>query len=336
MMVVGLLGVAAALAPLAGTGSSVAPPTGLQQNVVFDAYTPLSGSAELERRVLSPMMAAQVQRAVASGRVHVRAQSVDLTRERFSVYVPPAMPEKGYGLLVFVSPWNEASVPPLWIGQLDKRGIIFVTAAKSGNSAKALDRREPLALLAAYNIMRRYHVDPSRVYIGGFSGGSRVALRLALAYPDLFRGALLDAGSDPIGDAQVHLPPADLMRRFQESSRLIFMTGANDGENLDLDERSRRSLRGWCVSGIVTLNVPFTRHELASVETFAKALDAVETPVVLDTGKRAVCRAKYEDELDALLRQIEALQAQGKTAETLSLARKIDERFGGLAAHAQH
>lgn len=330
-----LLGIAAAVAgPAAAAG--IAAPIGLQNDVVFDAYTPLSSSGEMERRVLSPMLAAQIQQAVAVGRVHVREQSVDLASERFAVYVPPTMPEKGFGLLVFVSPWNEAAVPSPWISQLDKHGIIYVTAANSGNSNKVLDRREPLALLAAYNIMQRYHVDPSRVYIGGFSGGSRVALRLALAYPDLFRGALLDAGSDPIGDAQVHLPPANLMRRFQESSRLIFMTGANDNENLDLDERSRRSLRGWCVSGIVTLNVPFTRHELASVETFAKALEAVETPVVPDTERLAVCRAKYEGELDALLRRIEALQAQGKTAETLTLARKIDERFGGLAAPAQH
>lgn len=330
-----LLGIAAAVAGPA-VAAGMAAPTGLQNDVVFDAYTPLSSSAELERRVLSPMLAAQIRQAVAIGRVQVREQSVDLANERFAAYVPPAVPEKGYGLLVFVSPLNEASVPSPWIGQLEQRGIIYVTAAKSGNSNKALDRREPLALLAAYNIMQRYRVDPSRVYIGGFSGGSRVALRLALAYPDLFRGALLDAGSDPIGDAQVHLPPADLMHRFQQSSRLIFMTGANDGGNLDSDELSRRSLRGWCVSGIVTLSVPFTRHELASVETFAKALDAVETPVSPDTEKLAACRAKYEDELDSLLRKIETLQAQGKASEARTLALEIDERFGGLAAPASH
>lgn len=303
---------------------------GLQQNVVFDAYTPLSGSAELERRVLSPMMAAQVRRAVSMGRVQVRAQSVDLAKERFAAYVPPATPEKGYGLLVFVSPWDEATVPASWIGQLDKRGIIFVTAAKSGNAAKALDRREPLALLAAYNIMQRYRVDPARVYVGGFSGGSRVAQRLALAYPDFFHAALLDAGSDPLGTAQVHLPPVDLMHRFQESSRLIFMTGTNDGGNLESDEQSRRSLRGWCVFGIVTLDVPFTDHALASVATFARALDALETPVPIDSGKLAACRAKNEQELDGLLRQVLRLKTQGDISQAGALARKIDERFGGL------
>jgi poly(3-hydroxybutyrate) depolymerase len=52
-----------------------------------------------------------------------------------------------------------------------------------------------LALIAAQNAMAQYSVDPQQVYIGGFSGGSRVALRLALGYPDVFHGALLNAGS---------------------------------------------------------------------------------------------------------------------------------------------
>jgi len=74
-----------------------------------------------------------------------------------------------------------------------------------------------MALLAAYNTMKQYPVDPQQVYIGGFSGGARVALRLALGYPDVFHGALLNAGSDPAGTLDVPLPPADLFRRFQES-----------------------------------------------------------------------------------------------------------------------
>ena len=61
----------------------------------------------------------------------------------------------------------------------------------------------PLALLAYENIRRSHTLDANRVYVGGMSGGSRVALRVALAYPDVFRGALLNAGSDPIGDGAV-------------------------------------------------------------------------------------------------------------------------------------
>jgi len=85
-----------------------------------------------------------------------------------------------------------------------------VTAANSGNDAPTIDRREPLALLAAHNTMKQYPVDPQQVYIGGFSGGARVALRLALAYPDVFHGALLNAGSDRYSTHPFHLSLAKL------------------------------------------------------------------------------------------------------------------------------
>jgi poly(3-hydroxybutyrate) depolymerase len=64
-----------------------------------------------------------------------------------------------------------------------------------------LERRIPLALLAAHNVMQRYPVDKERLYIGGMSGGSRVALRIALAFPDVFHALLLHSGSDRIGTA---------------------------------------------------------------------------------------------------------------------------------------
>jgi poly(3-hydroxybutyrate) depolymerase len=110
--------------------------------------------------------------------------------------------------------------------------MILVSAANSGNGAGVLNRREPLALLAAENIMRSYPLDPERVYIGGFSGGSRMALRIARGYPDVFHGALLNAGSDPIGNAQIPLPPQELLRQFQESTRVVYVTGAHDNFNL--------------------------------------------------------------------------------------------------------
>src|SRR6202008_275793 len=106
------------------------------------------------------------------------------------------------------------------------------------NEANIIDRREPLALLAAHNIMQRFRVDPERIYIGGVSGGSRVALRIALGFPDVFRGAFLNAGSDPIGDAQVPLPPREVFSRFQEMTRIVYISGQDDAVNADKDAAS--------------------------------------------------------------------------------------------------
>ncbi len=310
----------------------VATPSGLQKDVRFSDYSPLSRASELERRLFSPLLALQTNEAIAQSGRAVREQSIDLAQEKFTVYVPSARPENGYALLVFVMPWHGATVPPLWTGGLDKHDMIFVTAVDSGNEASVLDRREPLALLAAYNIMQRYRIDPARVYVGGLSGGSRVAMRLALAYPDLFRGALLNAGSDPIGTAQIRLPPADLMHKFQEASRLVYLTGKDDVLNLELDTHSRDSMQYWCVFDIDTVTVPWTGHEIVSPVAFKRGLDALETHAAPTSGKLTSCRHRYEQELDEKLHQVEALQASGKMDAAAALLDAIDQRFGGLAA----
>jgi predicted esterase len=142
--------------------------------------------------------------------------------------------------------------------------------------------------------MAQYPIDPEQVYIGGFSGGARVALRLALGYPDLFHGALLNAGSDPIGTTEVPLPPADLFRRFQESSRVVYLTGERDEENLARDIHSRQSLEKLCVSDVIAQNVPRTGHDLADPASFSRALDGLAAPRRSDPDKLESCRARIE------------------------------------------
>src|SRR4029077_9006607 len=151
---------------------------GLHRDVVFSEYSPLASSAELMRRLLSPLAAWQVKESVAHGGEALREQEVNLAEEHFALYVPAHAPSQGYGLLVFVAPWQGAALPRGWDSVLERYDIVFVSAANSGNDANVLGRREPLAVLAATNVMRRLKIDPQRVYIGGFSGGSRVALRL--------------------------------------------------------------------------------------------------------------------------------------------------------------
>ena len=318
--------------PAIAADSSAAAPTGLQTDVVFSYYSELSRTPEFVRRLFSPLQALRTNEAISKSGRKVSEQAIDLTREKFAVYVPPAMPSDGYALLVFVPPWPEATVPPRWIAGLDRHGMIFVTAAKSGNDANVLDRREPLALLAAQNILQRYTIDPKRVYVGGFSGGSRVAMRLALAYPDLFHGALLNAGSDPIGSAQIPLPPVELMRKFQESTRLVYLTGNDDAERLDMDKHSRKSMQDWCVFDVKSVLIPWSGHQAPSAAAFNQGIDALETYEKPEPGKLAACRRRYEQELDAQLQQVRQLQASSKSDDARALLDKIDQRFGGLAA----
>lgn len=307
-------------------------PAGLQENVVFTGYTPLAGNAERMRRLLSPLTVWRMQRQLRQAHQRLSEQTINLAQERFTLYVPTdAPPPGGYALLVFVSPWDFARVPPQWLTTLNRHAMIFVSAAHSGNDMDVLNRREPLALLAAYNVMKRYHVDPDRVYVGGFSGGSRVALRLALAYPDLFRGVLLEAGSDPIGTTAIPLPPADLLHRFQQSTRVVYLTGAHDDYHQRADEGSRDSLQGWCVTSLSSVTMPWTGHTLADAGSFSRALDKLAQPAQPDAEKLAGCRAAHQRSLQSQLQQVQTLVDAGRAGDARKLLTKVDAGYGGLA-----
>jgi dienelactone hydrolase len=233
--------------------------------------------------------------------------------------------------MVFIPPWPEAAFPHAWIPALDRHGMILVTAAHIDNDASMMARRLPMALLAARNVVDRYPVDPERVYVGGFSGGARVALRLAVGYPDLFRGGLIDASSDTLGDA-IPLPPADLFRRFQDSSRLVYLTGDQDDFNVTTAAHSRRSMEDRCVYDIDEETMPHVGHTPPDAAAFNHALDELEQHRTVDPAERDRCRAEMATEIDGALRRAEALIAAGKTDEARAALEKIDARYGGLAA----
>jgi predicted esterase len=324
-----VLAVAALSCCAAGIADSA---RGLQADVAFESYTPLAGNAERVRRLLSPLIAWRMQQQLRQAHQQLSGQAVDLAKERFTLYVPPdAPPSSGYALLVFVSPWDDARLPQPWLAALDRHHTIFVSAAHSGNDADVLNRREPLALLAAYNAMQHYHVDPDRVYVGGFSGGSKVALRLALAYPDLFRGVLLEAGSEPIGTSAIPLPPADLLHRFQQSTRIVYLTGARDDYHQREDAQSRESLHRWCATNLSGVEMRLTAHELADAGSFSRALDELMQPAQPDADKLAGCRAANERSLQPELQRAQALLDRGQADQARKLLEQVDADYGGLA-----
>jgi hypothetical protein len=308
------------------------PPTGLQSEARFTLANPLSSNVEMARRFLSPLMAASMAQRLAKVGKALAEQPLDPAGETYALYVPEKPPPSGYGLLVFVPPWDGAHVPPGWTRVLERHGLIYVSAARSGNEESILGRRAPLALIAAANVMARYRVDPARVYVGGLSGGSRVALRIALAYPDVFRGALLNAGSDPIGGTDLPLPPSDLFAPFQTRTRLVYFTGGQDQEHLAWDQGSLASLKRWCVTGGEGQVIPGRPHEIADADAFERALLALETPARVDPDRQAACQAGLLRDVNDRLDKAEALAAAGRTDAARAAVQRIDREYGGLAA----
>jgi pimeloyl-ACP methyl ester carboxylesterase len=304
----------------------------VQQDVTFTDTSPLGDNSELVRRLLSPFAATQLEKNLARAGKYLTGQPLDLAQEKFTLYVPAQRPPHGYALIVFVPPWDDARLPHSWAEVLDRHGAIFVTAAHSGNDVNMLGRRVPLALVAEQNIVHRYAVDPEHIYIAGFSGGSRVAMRIALGYADIFRGALLHAGSDPIGSSTVPLPPKDLFLRFQDAVRLVFIAGEEDSYAVNMDRASMRAMRESCVFDTDEIVRRGAGHQTLDATTLNRALEALLHPAAPDPAALAQCRASIESEVAAKLQGAEALLADGKHDEAQKALIDIDARYGGLAA----
>jgi pimeloyl-ACP methyl ester carboxylesterase len=309
---------------------------GPQGDVVFDRHSPLTTTTQLLDRAMSPLTAARLFAAYAAKHAAPTEYTIDLAAEHFAVYVPPATPpSRGYGLLVFVPPWPDARVPHAWRKTLDENGIIFVTAAHSGNDAPEVTRRMPLALDSYASIRARYPVDPQRVYVGGFSGGARVALRLAIAYPDLFRGALLDGGSDDIGSALVPLPDRPLLRQAQDHQRQVYLDRTADETNAPARARtSMASARDLCIADVHELSMFHRGHEPADVATWGRGLQLLEQARPSPSADADTCRARVESEVARAIAHTNELVALGNLDEARKAAEAIDVRYAHLALPA--
>lgn len=318
-----LLGVAAPL-PAEAAGE-------VNREVVFSEYSDESSSHEIARRTLSPLTALELERHITSVGKTMNQQPINLAEEHFVVYVAASCPPRGCALLVFVPPWEDAQIPAGWSAALDRYGVIFVSAARSGNNQSVFDRREPLALLAAHNMKQLYQIDAQRVYIGGFSGGARVALRLALAYPDVFAGAFLNAGSDDIGNAQIPLPPKELFLKFQKTP-LVYTTGEADTLQLGADMASIASVRKWCAFDIHDHVERSVGHDVASSTTLAWVLGALLHAAPSDPKGMSKCTQALEEELNRKLSGVARLMEAGRIDEAQQMLAKIDAHFGGFGA----
>jgi dienelactone hydrolase len=328
------LGIAAAALMLAASGAARGedPPVGLQPDVAFTDYPRLAENGEIIRRAVSPLGAEVVRRRLAATGQKLAPAAVNPAKERFILYVPAKKPAAGYGLMVFVPPWPEGRLPPGWAPVLDQRGMIYVSSVRSGNTMNVLGRRVPMAMVAYANVVRRYPIDPARVYIGGFSGGSRVALRVALAYPEVFRGALLNASSDPIGTEGAAPPPADLWETFRSRSRIVFVTGSVDPVPRQMDELTERSLRARCVFDIDRRLMNGKRHDTPDQVEFTKAMASLESHAPDDPARAAACQAKRATELESALGRARAAIAAGDPKAARREIVAVDESFGGPAA----
>lgn len=294
-------------------------------------YSPHARALEVSRRLLGPVTHDRVLRFTEREGLEVAEHDVDLSKERYELVVPKAKPAAGYGVMVFIAPQHHFPLTSDFRKELDRRGFIYIAAYASGNDQNVYKRRVPLALHGLAHVMANYEVDPERVFVSGFSGGSRVAQRLATAYPDVFRAAMLVGGSDAIGRDGFLPPPADLMALYQTRMRVVVATGREDTPNRAKDGRSRVTLEAYCTAGLAQVIPPRVGHEMPYGKPLAKALDAMEQPVV-ESPENAACRADLLAAVASALDAAEGLLDAGQLERAAEELQAIDGRYGGLAS----
>ena len=183
----------------------------------------------------------------------------------WALYVPESYdPGSPPGLLVFISPTDSGRMPGRYRQVLDDNNLIWIGANHSGNRVR-FARRISLALLATAIADSNYPIDPSRVYVSGFSGGGRTASAVAPEYAQLFTGAIYICGVDFWEGRK-----PKRMDRVRDN-RYVFLTGSKDF-NRSETRRVHRAYRRAKVENIMLLEVPGMEHRMPPPEDLAQAI----------------------------------------------------------------
>lgn len=183
----------------------------------------------------------------------------------WQVYVPETYDSsKPSGILVYVSPKPRGQMPNGWRPLFDEENLIFISADQSGN--KVLTKRRMLfAALAPYVLAQTYKIDPSRVYVSGFSGGGKVASIAAIQFANLFTGAIYICGVE----FWSNIPP-ELQPRVM-SNRYVFLTGGRDF-NRDLTKKVYGRYERAGVPNIHLMDIAGMGHDEPGREDFRDAI----------------------------------------------------------------
>lgn len=248
-----------------------------------------------QTRFVEPHELASQREAQKRFRWREKPQPFTLSDETFQVYVPEDyQPDGSFGVFVWVSPTPSGRLPKMWIDSLGKQKLIWIAADESQNE-RHIDHRCRMAVEAALHAIDLYEIDPRRVYIGGFSGGGKIAAMSAANYAEVFTGALSICGplfyrNIPTGlkkdeyYPQGYYPmPPKMMQRFRSETRHVLLTGDTD---FNLQPTKQIHEHGYVKDKFrffELLIVPGLAHDLPAAEWFERAILSLDRPLAAST-----------------------------------------------------
>jgi hypothetical protein len=187
---------------------------------------------------------------------------------RYRVRIPPGEGPKG--VLVFVKPIDSGELPKDWTSELDRHKLIWVAADDFGNEHPRAERI--LAAIAGLKLIESSEaIDARRVYIGGMSGGGRIASQTITRFPRRFAGAVYIVGADFWTPAEVPLKPLIAANRY------VFVTGSRDFNHRDM----KRVFFRYQAEGITQslfIDLPGFGHEYPNAEQLRQAIEFLDAP----------------------------------------------------------
>jgi dienelactone hydrolase len=154
----------------------------------------------------------------------------------FQVYLPDNDSTEIPGVFVYVSPMKTGRIDSRWREVMDQQNLIYIAANRSGNKIPTI-RRMVLATLAVQVLGQDHEFDTDHISISGFSGGGRVASRLATQYPEVFTGAVYICGVDFWKKDQTPKVERLIQNRF------VFLTGSRDFNRAETRQIRKRYIK---------------------------------------------------------------------------------------------
>jgi hypothetical protein len=238
----------------------------LREDLHFTESAPYSSVKEIQRRF----------------GVSDSAPEYDVAHEKFQAVIPRTYSTNAsWGLLVWISAGDDMGIPSNLEPALAGHHMLLVAACVSGNNRDVIDRWR-LALDAAFGMCHRYRIDYRRLYVGGFSGGGRVASSLAVAYGDVFTGLLSVCGVDfyqhlPATAGGYYLasykPDPGVLQLAKARLRLVLLTGDKDMNRDNVQSTTNNGFKRNGFKNVYYLEIAGMSHALPWPDSWSKALD---------------------------------------------------------------
>ncbi len=216
-----------------------------------------------------------------------------VTEESFFVRLPTSYrPTSPAGLMVWVGPDNEGIPPEQMYAVADEDTLLIVSFADGGNLRLASNRLQ-LALDAVARVRGQYFIDPSRIYVVGFSGGGKIASTLAACFPDVFAGCISISAAVtfepiPLGDGRFigrgFLRPTGKRWKQLREHPIALVTGQLDYNHISAlnaaDVMRREGLK------VRLFDFKDLGHDMPSADRFATILRWVDSPALQARNRR--------------------------------------------------